>query len=65
MKRKWYQFETVIKVESDSAIKFRDEFNQLCLKSYKEKGSVFVGIMNLPDGTSAEVNVSVSSAGVC
>jgi hypothetical protein len=53
MKRKWYQFEKIIKIESDCescpSQKFRDFINESCIKAYKENGPIFAGVITLPD----------------
>jgi hypothetical protein len=53
MKRKWYQFEKIIKIESDcescQSQKFRDSINEACQRAYKENAPVFAGTITLPD----------------
>ena len=65
MKRKWWQWEKIVKIEvpcdTCAAKKFREEFNEQCMKAWQEKHPVFVGIINLPDGTSREVFIALGN----
>ena len=65
MKRKWYQWEKIVKIEMPcdtcSAKKFREEFNEQCIKASQEQEPVIVGIINLPDGTRREVLIGMGN----